>query len=93
MSDLKPVVVGSNLRLGKIFFHIFFTKTDPCIENRETPVQITGKALLGLQGNPCLDYRDFAVQGLYRASLLYVHASYRVESEHRDSLFKLQGKN
>ena len=99
--ELMQEVMGSNPGLDK-FFYIFFLQkqiANPCSEKRETPVQITGKpclkyreTMLGLQGNPCLDYRDFAVQGLYRASL-YVHASYRVESEHRDSLFKLQGKN
>ena len=51
------------------------------------------KLLYGLQGNSCRDYRDFAVQGLYRDFLLYVHASYRVQFDHRDSLFRLQGKN
>ena len=60
-------VVGSNPRLGKIFFHIFLKKQikNPCTENRETPIQITEKpcrdyreSLERFQGNPCTDYRE-----------------------------------
>ena len=43
--------------------------------------------------NLCFDF-VFKITGIagYLQSLLYVHASYRVELEHRDSLYTLQGK-
>ena len=50
-SVLMQEVVGSNPGLDKFFLIFFLQKqiANPCSENRETPVQITG--------NPCLDYR------------------------------------
>ena len=68
--DLMQEAVGSNPGLNKFILHFFLQKqiANPCIEKRETPVQITGKpcleyreTMLGLQGNPCLDYRETPV--------------------------------
>ena len=64
-SDFMQEVVGSNPRLGKIFF----TKTDykslyreqenPCSDYSETPCRDYRESLYRFQGNPCTDYREY----------------------------------
>ena len=100
-SDLMQEVVGSNPRLGKIFF----TKTDykslyreqgtPCTDYRETPVQITVKPPVGITGNPCRDYRESLYRFQGNPCTDYREYLYRLKGNpfrhYREYLYGLQG--